>query len=258
MLALSSLLTVCLLSTVQDAPAVLDPLDLVLAAPLVVKLVMISLVVMSLLCWFIIGAKTLRIGQALRMSEVFVRRFWDNERQSNWSSERFESIYAQTPRFQKAPLAMMFQNGYIELAKLLNHRELSEKQGKPEASKASDLDMVHRSLRRSATTEITQLESMLSFLATTASTAPFIGLFGTVWGIMHSFLAIYGNKSAGLDVVAPGIAEALIATAIGLVAAIPAAMAYNYFIRRIRILETEINAFEDEFLNVTQRYFLEA
>jgi biopolymer transport protein TolQ len=97
---------------------------------------------------------------------------------------------------------------------------------------------------------------MLPFLATTASTAPFIGLFGTVWGIMNSFLSIHASASSGLDVVAPGIAEALIATAIGLVAASPAVMAYNFFIRRIRVLESEIESFSSDYLNIVRRHFL--
>ena len=93
-------------------------------------------------------------------------------------------------------------------------------------------------------------------MATTASTAPFIGLFGTVWGIMNSFIAIHGEKSAGLDVVAPGIAEALIATALGLAAAIPAVMAYNYFVRRIRVVDSETASFASDYLNIIRRHLL--
>ena len=96
----------------------------------------------------------------------------------------------------------------------------------------------------------------MSVLATTGSTAPFVGLFGTVWGIMNSFIAIHGQKSAGLDVVAPGIAEALIATALGLAAAIPAVMAYNYFVRRIRVVESEVDAFKNDYLNIIRRHLL--
>jgi biopolymer transport protein TolQ len=97
---------------------------------------------------------------------------------------------------------------------------------------------------------------MVSFLATTGSAAPFIGLFGTVWGIMNSFREIGAMKSATIAVVAPGIAEALIATAIGLVAAIPAVMAYNYFVRRIRVLVSEMETFEQDYLNIIRRHFL--
>jgi biopolymer transport protein TolQ len=96
------------------------------------------------------------------------------------------------------------------------------------------------------------------FLATTGSTAPFVGLFGTVWGLMNSFISIGAQKSASLNVVAPGIAEALIATAIGLAAAIPAVMAYNYFVRRINVLSAEMDAFSSDYLNIVRRHFLAA
>ena len=99
------------------------------------------------------------------------------------------------------------------------------------------------------------MESKVPFLATTASAAPFIGLFGTVWGIMNSFRNIGAKGAANLTTVAPGIAEALIATAIGLVAAIPAVMAYNYFVRRIRVLSSEMDAFQNDFLNIVKRHF---
>ncbi|MBW1762726.1 MAG: MotA/TolQ/ExbB proton channel family protein [Deltaproteobacteria bacterium] len=119
-----------------------------------------------------------------------------------------------------------------------------------------DVENVERALQRAQSAELTRLENKVSFLATTASTAPFIGLFGTVWGIMNSFIAIHGEKSAGLDVVAPGIAEALIATAIGLAAAIPAVMAYNYFVRRIRVVDSETAAFASDYLNIIRRHLL--
>jgi biopolymer transport protein TolQ len=122
--------------------------------------------------------------------------------------------------------------------------------------RAGELTNVERALRRAAMNEVTGLETMIPFLATTGSTAPFVGLFGTVWGIMNSFIEIGGQKSASLDVVAPGIAEALIATAIGLVAAIPAVMAYNYFLRRIHVLQTEMDAFQSDYLNIVRRHFL--
>ena len=104
--------------------------------------------------------------------------------------------------------------------------------------------------------ETTRLESAVPFLATTGSAAPFIGLFGTVWGIMNSFRAIAKEKSASLVFVAPGMAEALIATAIGLMAAIPAVMAYNYFVRKVRVLSSEMESFEKDFLNIVRRHFL--
>ena len=115
------------------------------------------------------------------------------------------------------------------------------------------IENVSRALRRATNSEITRLEKYLTFLATTGSTSPFIGLFGTVWGIMTAFEGIGKTGSASLAVVAPGIAEALIATAIGLVAAIPAVMAYNHFQNKIRVLINEMDSFSTEFLNIVQR-----
>jgi biopolymer transport protein TolQ len=117
------------------------------------------------------------------------------------------------------------------------------------------IDNIARSLRRATTSEITRLEKYLTFLATTGATAPFIGLFGTVWGIMSAFKKIGESGSASLSVVAPGIAEALIATAIGLVAAIPAVMGYNHFQHKIKVLISEMDSFSTEFLNIVQRNF---
>ena len=119
-----------------------------------------------------------------------------------------------------------------------------------------DIENIARALRRATQSEVTNLEAMVPFLATTGSVAPFIGLFGTVWGIMNSFINIGAQKNASLDVVAPGIAEALIATAIGLAAAIPAVMAYNYFVRRINVLSSEMENFSADYLNIVRRHFL--
>ena len=111
-------------------------------------------------------------------------------------------------------------------------------------------------MRRATRQQITQLERAITFLATTASATPFIGLFGTVWGIMNAFLGLSTTQSSSIQAVAPGIAEALIATAAGLVAAIPAVMAYNYFARQIRVLAAEMENFSSEFLNIAERHFL--
>jgi biopolymer transport protein TolQ len=218
---------VTLQATQAAAPAKkLDPWQLVLDASPTVKLVMMLLAGMSLVCWFIIGAKLFRLGRATGQSNRFLDLFWESGRGQAWSAERLESIYGQ----------------------------LGSAGGR--GAGAAELDNVERALRRAAINEVTILETMVPFLATTGSTAPFVGLFGTVWGIMNSFIEIGGQKSASLDVVAPGIAEALIATAIGLVAAIPAVMAYNYFLRRIHVLQTEMDAFTSDYLNIVRRHFL--
>jgi biopolymer transport protein TolQ len=113
-------------------------------------------------------------------------------------------------------------------------------------------------MRQASTSELTKLEKALGFLATTGSTTPFIGLFGTVWGIMDAFRGIGMRGSATLAVVAPGISEALIATAAGLAAAIPAVVAYNYYINRIKVLSSEMENFSSELLNILKRHFLKA
>lgn len=237
---------VLLQADVAAPAATLDPWQLIVEASLVVQLVMVLLVLMGLGCLFIMGAKAVRLMQATSRSRAFLHAFWTGE-ESGWTTERLEGLYAQLRSFDGSPLAAVFKAGYVELARVMSTAERASD---------GDLENVERALQRTATVELTTIEAMLPFLATTASTAPFIGLFGTVWGIMNSFMSIGANKSASLDVVAPGIAEALIATAIGLVAAIPAVMAYNYFVRRIRVLESELETFSKDYLNIVRRHFL--
>jgi biopolymer transport protein TolQ len=223
----------------------LDPWKLILEATPVVQLVLMVLVVMSALCWVIIGAKVIRLAQASRQSNRFLDAFWGEET-SLWNRERLEGVYSQLQSFDGSPVAAVFRAGYVELARL----------AKQQTTSVGGSDNVDRALRRSKANEMTRLENFVPFLATTGSTAPFVGLFGTVWGIMNSFIAIHGEKNASLDVVAPGIAEALIATAIGLAAAIPAVMAYNYFIRKMTVLESEMDAFAADYLNILRRHFI--
>jgi biopolymer transport protein TolQ len=237
---------VTLNAATPKAAGKLDPLELIMQASPTVKLVMVVLVLMSVVCWFIIGAKLFRLERATRQSNRFLDLFWEGSRGQSWTAERLESIYAQLSSVNTSPLAKVFHAGYVELARVLGST----------GGRAGEITNVERALRRAAMNEVTGLETMIPFLATTGSTAPFVGLFGTVWGIMNSFIEIGGQKSASLDVVAPGIAEALIATAIGLVAAIPAVMAYNYFLRRIHVLQTEMDAFQSDYLNIVRRHFL--
>jgi len=235
------------------APA-LDPIELVLNASPVVMLVMLLLAGMSLMCWFIIGAKLVRLSRATRESSAFLRMFWDPEKGNVWNVGRLEMLYSGLGR-QRSPIANVFHAGYVELARVLG----GDRQSQVAAGQkhyGGDIDNIARALRRAQSSEVMSLESMVPFLATTGSTAPFVGLFGTVWGIMNSFISIGAQKNASLDVVAPGIAEALIATAIGLVAAIPAVMAYNFFVRRINVLSSEMESFSSDMLNIVRRHFL--
>ncbi|MFZ3208698.1 MAG: protein TolQ [Geobacteraceae bacterium] len=213
---------------------------------LVVKLVLFVLAYFSVVSWAIIFFKLLQVHRANSESERFLDFFW--------KTKRFDAINAQLDRFSNSPLALLFNEGYGELKKL-RIKGTNEEEQDTFSTDLGGIDNVSRALRRAVTSEITRLEKYLTFLATTGSTAPFIGLFGTVWGIMTAFKGIGESGSASLAVVAPGIAEALIATAIGLVAAIPAVMGYNHFQHKIRVLIAEMDSFSTEFLNIVQRTF---
>lgn len=205
--------------------------------------VFVILIFFSVVSWAIIFFKLFQIHKANRESIRFMDFFW--------KTKRFDTISAQADRFTNSPLVMLFNEGYSEL------KQLMEAEGKQEQAGVStdlgDIDNVSRALRRATNQEITRLEKYTTFLATTGSASPFIGLFGTVWGIMVAFEGIGRTGSASLAVVAPGIAEALKATAIGLIAAIPAVMAYNHFQHKIRVLVKEMDSFSTEFLNIVQR-----
>jgi len=239
-------------NTAAAGQQALDPWELILNASTVVTLVLLALVGMSLACWFIIGAKLVRINRATRESAGFLDRFWDPEQGNVWNVQRLEELYGSLPKEGgSSPVSQVFHAGYVELA-----RVLGSNQNVDHKHFGGDIDNVARAMRRASAAEVTSLEAMVPFLATTGSTAPFVGLFGTVWGIMNSFISIGAQKNASLDVVAPGIAEALIATAIGLAAAIPAVMAYNYFVQRINVLSSEMENFASDYLNIVRRHFL--
>lgn len=213
---------------------------------LVVKLVLVILIFFSVVSWAIIFFKLLQVNRANSESERFLDFFW--------KAKRFDAINAQLDRFTNSPLTVLFSEGYGELKRLV---EKGEQKEEPDvvSTDLGGIENIARALRRATTSEITRLEKYVTFLATTGSTAPFIGLFGTVWGIMNAFKGIGETGSASLAVVAPGIAEALIATAIGLVAAIPAVMAYNHFQHKIKVLIASMDNFSTEFLNIVQRTF---
>ena len=216
---------------------------LMLGAGIIVKLVLILLLFFSVVSWAIILFKLFQVHRANSESDRFMDFFW--------KSKRFDTIAAQVDRFANSPLTVLFNEGYGELKKVVEGNGDSE--GSALSTDLGGIENVSRALRRATNSEISRLEKYLTFLATTGSTSPFIGLFGTVWGIMTAFENIGKTGSASLAVVAPGIAEALIATAIGLVAAIPAVMAYNHFQNKIRVLIKEMDNFSTEFLNIVQR-----
>ena len=201
---------------------------------------LLLLILFSVTSWAIIVHKFFFLRRAARATDRFLTAFWE--------AKRLDQMYQQSDAHVKSPIAQVFRSGYIELARL-------KKRSGDEDSLGGGIENVERSLRRSMNTETTALESMTSFLATVGSTAPFIGLFGTVWGIMKAFQDIGRMGSANLATVAPGISEALIATAAGLAAAIPAVIAYNYFLSRIRVLTSEMETFSSDFLNIVKRHF---
>ena len=201
---------------------------------------MILLVVFSIVSWGVIIFKFIQLRTARRQSEDFLDAFWQ--------AKRLDAIYQHSETLLKSPISQVFRAGYIELARL-------KKSSGEESILGGGIENVERALRRAQNSESTVLESKTSFLATVGSTAPFIGLFGTVWGIMKAFADIGRMGSANLSTVAPGISEALIATAIGLLAAIPAVIAFNYFGSNIRVLESEMDTFGADFLNIVKRHF---
>ena len=174
-------------------------------------------------------------------------------------SRKFSLLYAEAKQFTYSPLAQVFQAGYAELNRLSRIQYSSQKNSAETPQEAdyerTGMDNVVRSLQQAITAERSRLERGVNFLATTGSAAPFIGLFGTVWGIMESFRRIGVMKSASLAVVAPGIAEALIATAAGLAAAIPAVIFYNYFLGRINSISNEMDNFSSELINIIERIY---
>ncbi|MDO3378187.1 protein TolQ [Geoalkalibacter halelectricus] len=215
---------------------------MLLEAGPVVKLVVLILIYSSVVSWAIIFYKGRVVYRAMRESERFLDFFW--------AKKRFDLISQGLRDFPHAPLSVLFREAYQELIKGQKRREGED------VAPAFDLggsDNVARALRRATTSEIQRLEKYLPFLATTGSIAPFIGLFGTVWGIMDSFHGIGETGSASLAVVAPGISEALLATAIGLAAAIPAVVGYNHYLAKITNLSNQMDNFSQELLNIVER-----
>ena len=224
--------------------ATLDIPKLFSQAHWIVKAIMIVLAVMFIIGLYIIIFKRMYISRAAGESAKFLESFW--------KSRDIEQIYKQAQTLRNSPISQMFVAGYTELAKLHSDPALKD-------DREGNLGNIERALRRAQTVETTRLESMVPFLATTGSAAPFIGLLGTVLGIMFAFIDIADSKeasAASIKVIGPHIAEALFATAVGLVAAIPAVMAYNYFQRRIRVLRSEMEMFEQDYLNIIKRHFL--
>jgi biopolymer transport protein TolQ len=208
---------------------------------LVARIVLLILLFFSVLSWAIIFRKHQSFKAARRDSREFLRVFR--------SSKKLSDIRASCQALKASPLVEVFLAGYREIE---NQATMSENPGKP---RIRSLEAVQRSLQIASSAELTRMEQWLSWLATTGSVTPFIGLFGTVWGIIDAFRGLGAAGTASLRSVAPGISEALITTAAGLFAAIPAVMAYNQFVQRIKEFGAMMDDFSLEFLNMTERHF---
>ena len=213
--------------------------SLVLQASFVVQLVMAGLMVVSLISWTVIFGKVFGLKQVRVRNDEFERDFWSGRN----LSDLYQGASGKPASQPSAPIERIFASGMREFLKL---REKKLDAG-------AQLDGARRAMRASFQRELDVIESNLSFLASVGSVSPYVGLFGTVWGIMHAFVGLANMQQVTLATVAPGIAEALVATAIGLFAAIPAVIAYNRFARDIDRIAIQLETFIEEFSNILQR-----
>lgn len=236
----------------------MNAINLVLQAGVVAKAVLVLLLFFSLVSWTIIFLKLRAFGRTDRQDERFLKLFRE--------SKNLSSTYEDCRRYPRSPLAALFREGYRELSNSLKGNPGPAGNPAPVEVQAKGLEVpvdnllsrVSRTLRHASLREVSGLERALIFLATTGNVTPFIGLFGTVWGIMDAFHSIGLTGSANLGAVAPGIAEALITTAAGLATAIPGVIAYNYFLNRIKGAATRMDLFGLEFVGMAERIIVRA
>ena len=228
-------------------------LSMILNAGLLVQFILLLLLLFSVVSWAIILVKYRTIKKVKKENIMFMDTYMN--------SNKLSDIFPQAKKYKYSTMAAVFQAGYTELVKIT---KVIRGPSSPRESDESTLpqlelkgiDNVERSLNKACSSEATRLESTLGFLATTGSASPFIGLFGTVWGIMDTFRGIGTRGSATLAVVAPGISEALIATAAGLAAAIPAVIFYNYYLNVVKNISVEMDNFASEILNIVERNYV--
>jgi biopolymer transport protein TolQ len=211
----------------------------------VVKFVMLVLLFFSITSWAIMFIKFRYIRKAFKESADFIDIFWQ--------CRNLADAFSKAKALRQSPVARIFIAAYMEIVRSDSKDKNSEQMRVSQATQFQIIGSVKRSLKRSIGVELRRIVQLIPFLATAGNTAPFIGLFGTVWGIMDTFQGIGLSGSASLAVVAPGISEALIATAAGLAVAIPAVIAYNYFTDRIRGLDSELQSFSSDLLNIMER-----
>ena len=222
--------------------------DLLLGTGPVVQVVLWTLVLFSVVSWGIIIYKVNQISHARRESERFISLFWE--------SKNLAAIHSGSVGLTHSPVAQVFRAGYQELLQLTRAKRQAVGAEGGFSTDLGGVENVTRAMKRQSNVELGKLEKGVTFLATTASTSPFVGLFGTVWGVMTAFMGLSAAHTSNIQAVAPGIAEALITTAFGIVVAVPAQVYYNHFATRVRELATEMENFTSEFLNIAERHFL--
>ena len=232
------------MATFQTVPDLLMGSLNIFGGSIVVPAVLWMLILLSVGTWGIVITKWREIAMAKGQTDKFASIFW--------RTKNFAQISAACTNLKASPVATVYALAHGELQKILETRDTRT----VSHGEFGDIENIERAIKRAKAEELTRLERGTTFLATVASAAPFIGLFGTVWGIMRAFMGLSQAKSTSIQAVAPGISEALIATAVGLAAAIPAAMAYNYFNMQVRHLTREMDKFSAEFLNIAKRHFL--
>ena len=228
-------------------------LSMILEAGAMVQFVLLLLLLFSVVSWAIILMKYKVLKRVKKDNDGFLDAYM--------KGSKLSEIFPETKKYPDSTIAEVFRSGYTELIKVTKVIRESLMGREADAGDASSVEMnnidnIERALNRARDSETTKLENALGFLATTGSASPFIGLFGTVWGIMDTFKGIGARGSATLAVVAPGISEALIATAAGLAAAIPAVIFYNYYINRVKAMSLEMDNFSSELLNIIERYYV--
>jgi len=247
-----------------------DVIDMIIHAGPMAFFILLVLLVFSIICWAIVFLKFRLLRNAARETKSFMELFWENR--------EMKQVYAACEEFEFSPVARLFKAGYSELRKMQKIRssmsseaikrdhDNSNSQSQEEnvnpgtgawtlQSRRSLMENLDRTLKKTTLDQVNRMEKALNFLATAGNTAPFIGLFGTVWGLMEAFRSIGMKGSANLAVVAPGISDALITTAAGLAVAIPAVIAFNYFAHRIMSVRAEMDIFTSDFLSMVERQF---
>jgi biopolymer transport protein TolQ len=224
--------------------ASINYVDALKSASVVELGVLVVLSLASAYSWALIAMKYLQLNRARSESVGFLDTFW--------KASRLDAIYQSAQKLGSSPLSKVFKAGYEELTKLAQHKKADTE---AMAERLGGIENVERALHRASTAELTELESRIAFLGTIGATAPFVGLFGTVMGILGAFNEIAEKGNATIATVAAPIGNSLLATAAGLFAAIPAVVAYNAFVARIRVFDTEMGNFSSDFLNIVKRHF---